>query len=72
VVIISVFHCKQGEYKRLKDAVEKHWRIANVKFSRDEWHLTAIRREFFESLEPERKAKLMTRLAYANSERGER
>ncbi len=62
--MISTFHCRQGEYKALRDEIEKRWVIANVQWGRDEWHLTAVLKEFLFSLPEERQTNLMRKLAF--------
>lgn len=64
---IQTFHCKEGEYKALRDEVEKRWVIANAVFARDEWHLTAVRKEFLFSMPEHRRERIMQRLNYSES-----
>ena len=62
--MIRAFHCKQGQYKVLRDEIEKRWIIANVFFARDEWHLTAVRKDFLFSLDEDHQTRLLRKLAY--------
>jgi hypothetical protein len=62
--MISTFHCRQGEYKALRDEIEKRWVIASVQWGRDEWHLTAVLKDFLFSLPEERQTNLMRKLAF--------
>ena len=63
--MIFCFHCKQGEYKRLTDEIQKRWVIANVVYGRGEWHISAVRKEFLFSMSEERRERVMQRLAYS-------
>ena len=64
--MIRAFHCDAGEYGDLKDRLAKDWILCNWVFSRGEWHITAIKRKFFESLPHEKRERVMARLTYAN------
>lgn len=69
--MIRAFHCLPGEYAELKSRLEQKWILCNWVFSRGEWHLSAIRREFFESLPHEKRERVMARLTYANKGEGD-
>lgn len=63
---VHCFHCDPGKYVELRNQLSFRWILCNWVFTRNEWHITAINRKFFESLPHEKRERVMTQLSYAN------
>lgn len=63
--MIWQFHCFKGEYRKLTATLrECGWMIANSFWSRDEWHITAIKKDFLLKLPQDRAERIMQKLAW--------
>jgi hypothetical protein len=62
---VWTFHCKAGEYADLyKRMLEHGWIVASQLFSRGEWHVCGVKKQWLFELPEQRRETIMQRLAY--------